>query len=297
MKKAGVKNEMGAIGTAYHTGLDAYFEGDRDAAIDSFQDVLGEQPGNTLAKKYLTRAKTLDSGGILGPLVLVVPLLLVLGAGGYAVLRARRGGGGLSIAAALPKREKQEPSAQAAPGRIFISYRQKDSAYSTSWLFDRLTEKFGTEQVFKDVDSIGLGDDFVEAIQDAVGSCDVLLAVIGEEWLDASAPDGSRRLDHPEDFVRLEIEAALQRKVLLIPILIDGVEMPTADDLPESIASLSRRQALQVSPHRFRADTDRLLEVVDRTLRNLREKPVPGARADAPLTAAIAATEPATSDQ
>ena len=133
-------------------------------------------------------------------------------------------------------------------GRIFISYRRQDSAYPAGWLYDRLAERFGADQVFKDVDSIELGDDFVETITNAVGSCDILLALIGQEWLDISSSDGTRRLDDPDDFVRLEIEAALERKVLLIPILVEGALMPRGDQLPPSIAPMVRRQALELSP-------------------------------------------------
>jgi glycerophosphoryl diester phosphodiesterase len=164
-----------------------------------------------------------------------------------------------------------------AAGRIFISYRRQDSAYPAGWLYDRLAERFGADQVFKDVDSIELGDDFVETITNAVGSCDILLALIGQEWLDVASADGTRRLDDPDDFVRLEIEAALQRKVLLIPILVEGALMPRGDQLPPSIAPMVRRQALELSPTRFRADTDRLLEVIERTLASIQgeqpEKP------------------------
>jgi hypothetical protein len=95
--------------------------------------------------------------------------------------------------------------------RIFISYRRDDSAYPAGWLFDRLTEKFGAGQVFKDVDSIKPGEDFGQVIDEAVGSCDVLLAVIGRRWLEATDENGVRRLDKPGDLVRLEIEAAPHR--------------------------------------------------------------------------------------
>src|SRR6516162_9817312 len=90
------------------------------------------------------------------------------------------------------------------PGRIFMSYRREDAAYPASWLYDRLASHFGRDQVFKDVDSIELGDDFVEVITAAVGSCDVLLALIGDRWLAITDSGGRRRLDDPDDFVRLE---------------------------------------------------------------------------------------------
>ena len=151
-------------------------------------------------------------------------------------------------------------------GRIFISYRRADTAYPAGWLFDRLVEHFGRHQVFKDVDSIQLGDDFVEAIRKAVASCNVLLALIGDQWLTITDEQGRARLQDPHDFVRLEIEAALARDVRVIPILVEGARMPHADQLPPSLANLVHRQALELSPSRFDFDTTRLLRVLDRTL-------------------------------
>jgi hypothetical protein len=155
-------------------------------------------------------------------------------------------------------------------GRIFISYRRQETAYPAGWLYDRLADRFSGGQVFKDVDSIELGDDFVEVITRAVGSCDVLLALIGDRWLTITDVDGRRRLDDPDDFVRLEIEAALVRKVRIIPILVDGAKMPRADELPAGLAGLVRRQALELSPSRFEYDTSRLLKVLDTTLAEVR---------------------------
>ena len=162
-----------------------------------------------------------------------------------------------------------EPSAEVR-GRVFISYRRDDAAYPAGWLFDRLAERFGGEQIFKDVDSIDLGDDFVEEIGEAVGSTDVLLAVIGEKWLTVTDERGSRRLDDPDDFVRIEIEAALKRKVRVIPILVEGAGMPREEELPPSLSPLARRQALELSPARFSADTSKLLAVLERALAEAR---------------------------
>ena len=120
--------------------------------------------------------------------------------------------------------ELMAESAAPSPGRIFISYRREETAYPAGWLYDRLADRYGGGQVFKDVDSIQLGDDFVEVITRAVGSCDVLLALIGDRWLTITDQDGRRRLDDPDDFVRLEIEAALTRNVRVIPILVDGAQ-------------------------------------------------------------------------
>jgi hypothetical protein len=152
------------------------------------------------------------------------------------------------------------------PGRIFISYRHEDTAFPAGWLFDRLASHFGRDQVFKDIDSIDLGDDFIEVITTAVGSCDVLLALIGGRWLTITGPDGHRRLDNPDDFVRLEIETALARDVRVIPILVDVDQMPRAGELPPSLTKLVRRHALQLSPNRFETDIQRLLQVLDRTI-------------------------------
>jgi TIR domain len=125
-----------------------------------------------------------------------------------------------------------------APGsRVFISYRREDSGYPAGWLFDQLAASLGADRVFKDVDSIEPGDDFAEVISDAVSSCAVLLAVIGDRWLAAADEDG-RRLDDPGDFVRLEIEAALTRGVRVIPVLVGGARMPRPAQLPPSLASL-----------------------------------------------------------
>jgi WD40 repeat protein len=153
-----------------------------------------------------------------------------------------------------------------AAGRIFISYRRQETAYPAGWLYDRLVEHLGQGQVFKDVDSIELGDDFVEVITAAVAGCDVLLALIGDRWLTITGEDGQRRLDDPGDFVRLEIEAALTRNVRVIPVLVDGARMPRAGELPASLAKLVRRQALELSPSRFDFDTRRLLRVLDSSL-------------------------------
>lgn len=146
---------------------------------------------------------------------------------------------------------------------IFISYRRADSAYPAGWLFDRLVEHFGRDQVFKDVDSLEPGDDFAEAITTAVASCAALVAVIGEQWL-AISDEYGRRLDNSEDFVRLEIETALTRGVRVIPVLVNGASMPRSADLPPGLQSLAQRQAVTLSPDRF--DTSTLIRVLRATI-------------------------------
>jgi hypothetical protein len=160
-----------------------------------------------------------------------------------------------------------------ALGRIFISYRREETAYPAGWLFDRLADHFGEEQVFKDIDSIEPGEDFVDVLNTAVGSCDVLLALIGPEWLTVTDQDGKRRLDNPADFVRLEIEAALSREVLVVPLLVDGARMPRAEDLPGGLAALARRNALELSPSHFDFEASRLLRVLDEALGEGRREP------------------------
>jgi carbon monoxide dehydrogenase subunit G len=149
---------------------------------------------------------------------------------------------------------------------IFISYRRDDASYPAGWLHDRLASHFGRGQVFKDVDSIQYGDDFVERITAAVGVCEVMLAVIGSRWLTVMDTDGRRRLDNPTDYVRLEIEAALERDVRIIPVLVEGAKMPSAAELPTSLEKLTRRHALTLRPESFASDTGRLLEVLNTTL-------------------------------
>src|SRR5262249_44437139 len=115
-----------------------------------------------------------------------------------------------------------------------------------------------------DVDTMESGHDFVEAIQRAVGSCDVLIAVIGPEWLTVADKSGRRRIEHPEDVVRLEVATALERKIRVVPLLVRRATMPGTLDLPTSLAPLARRNALEVSDTHFRRDVDRLVDVLER---------------------------------
>ena len=117
-----------------------------------------------------------------------------------------------------------------------------------------------------DVDSIGLGADFVKTIQDTVGSCDVLIAVIGSRWLTCTDAQGARRLDNAEDFVRTEIAAALRRDIRVIPVLVDGALMPRSADLPDDLKQLVRRNALEVGDTHFDDDCRRLIAAIEQVL-------------------------------
>ena len=155
----------------------------------------------------------------------------------------------------------------AAPsGGIFISYRRQESSHLAGRLYDRLAERFGAERVFMDVATIDLGVDFAEVITRAVGSCQVLVAVIGPQWVTVADADGRRRLKDPNDFVRLEIKAALERDVRVIPILVEGAPMPRLRDLPRPLAGLARRNAMTMRHESFPYDAERLLEAIERVL-------------------------------
>jgi hypothetical protein len=118
-----------------------------------------------------------------------------------------------------------------------------------------------------DVDTIALGVDFAEVITQAVSTCEVLLAIIGPRWLTATDEGGRRRLDDPDDLVRLEITAALDRNIRVIPILVDGAVMPRRHELPDNLARLARRNALTLRHESFRSDADRLLAAIEPTAR------------------------------
>ncbi|MEN8175825.1 MAG: TIR domain-containing protein [Pseudomonadota bacterium] len=146
---------------------------------------------------------------------------------------------------------------------IFISYRREDSSGFSGRLFDRLSAHFGRSHVFMDIEALRGGEDFVDAIDKALESCDALIVIIGSEWLSASNSQGRRRLENPHDFIRLEVGNALRRKLLVIPVLVDGAEMPTADELPADLASLARRQAVELSNTRWDFDVNRLIETLE----------------------------------
>jgi formylglycine-generating enzyme required for sulfatase activity/tetratricopeptide (TPR) repeat protein len=151
-------------------------------------------------------------------------------------------------------------------GQIFISYRREESRWSARSLHDRLCKDFDPKQLFMDIDAIALGEDFVGAIETTVAKCDVLIAVIGNNWLSSKDDHGNRRLDNPEDFVRMEIGAALKRKIRVIPVLVDGALMPQSTDLPEDLKPLVRRNALLITETSFDGDCQRLAAAIRQVL-------------------------------
>jgi len=152
---------------------------------------------------------------------------------------------------------------------VFISYRREDAAASAGRLRDELVSHFGEENVFMDVDGIRPGQNFVNVIRERVAECGVLIAVIGRGWLNCSSEAGGRRIDSPGDFVRLEVAAALERGIPVIPALVDGSAMPGAQELPRPLAALSEIQAQQISHRRFHQDTGELIQTVASILPSL----------------------------
>lgn len=144
--------------------------------------------------------------------------------------------------------------------RIFLSYRRDDSAAYTGRIADHLRSHYGVDNVFVDIDTIRVGQDFVDALEDSLAKCDAVIAVIGKNWVRPVGALQSKRLDTDDDWVRLELATALKRKVEIVPVLVGGASMPRADQLPPDLAFLARRQALEISDIRFHDDVDRLIE-------------------------------------
>src|SRR5262245_14817914 len=166
--------------------------------------------------------------------------------------------------------------------KVFISYRREDSAGHSGRLHDSLQSHFGADNVFMDLSDIDSGQNFVEVIQGAVRSSDVVLAVIGKEWLTCTS-GGTRRLDMPNDFVRTEIGIALEHGIPVIPVLVRGASMPPASSLPEPLKLLASHDAHELSDERWTYDVGRLIDATEK----LAGKPTSSTRW--PLVAAIAA--------
>jgi len=187
-----------------------------------------------------------------------------------------------SVVSQQPSGSAQPPEAPAPELRsirILLSYRREDTSRYAGRLYEALAQRFGEDHVFMDIDSMGPGD-FREAVEQSVVEADVLLVVIGRSWLTATDSDGRRRLDNPSDWVRVEIEHALERDTRVIPLLVQGAEMPSPDDLPESVRALWNRQAVVLDDERWRDDVQRLIAYLEKlepapALRSTHEEAVP----------------------
>lgn len=145
---------------------------------------------------------------------------------------------------------------------IFISYRRNDAEGEAGRLFDDLVREFGEQSVFMDVSTLEAGRDFRKAIDESVGSCGVLLSMIGTSWLDAKNEAMERRLDDPADFVRLETASALKRDIPVIPVLVRGAKMPIAGQLPDDLKDLAYRNAVELTHARWNSDVQLLVKAL-----------------------------------
>jgi TIR domain len=157
-------------------------------------------------------------------------------------------------------------------GEIFISYRREDSWGIAVALCDRLRAQFGPKQIFMDLDSVDLGENFVQVIETTVVGCDVLLAVIGNNWLNARDEAGGRRLDNPLDWVRTEVGTAIGRQIRVIPILVGSALMPRSTDLPEDLRPLASLNALRLTSESLEGDLQRLAGAIRKVLERVAAK-------------------------
>lgn len=168
------------------------------------------------------------------------------------------------------------------PLRVFISYRRSDCLAQANALNDGLKNRLKDVKVFMDMDSIPPGVDFERHIRREIAQTHIVLVMIGDNWLDVG-PTGVRRIDEPNDFVRLEIESTLaEESTRLIPVLVEGASMPAPGELPASIARLARFNAIELSDQRWSQDIQRMAETIDRVRQELLGSSGPAAPGVAP---------------
>jgi len=144
--------------------------------------------------------------------------------------------------------------------KIFLSYRRSDSHWAAHEIFERLKRvaRKSKDKIFIDLESIKPGEDFVKSIERNVKGCDVLIAVIGPNWIHAAHDGGGRRLEDPKDIVRAEIASALKNDITVVPVLLDGARMPSEGELPKDLRALATRNAVEVRRAHFDEDSARL---------------------------------------
>jgi formylglycine-generating enzyme required for sulfatase activity len=163
---------------------------------------------------------------------------------------------------------------------IFLSYRRSDSRGYTNAIYTLLELHFGSKQIFMDVDTLIPGVDFVQALEEAVEACDIFLAVIGPRWENIKDAKGLNRLANPEDFVRIEVAHALRRGIPVIPILVDGAQVPSSENLPDNLKPLARRHTFVIGDH-LRTDVQRLINVIEKTFNRLEAERIEQEKAEA----------------
>jgi hypothetical protein len=165
----------------------------------------------------------------------------------------------------LSASEMDDQARRISPMKIFISYRRDDSAGYAGRLFDHLSAHFGADNVFMDIDTIQPGEDFRKVISRAVGTCDVVIVMMGRQWLNITDAQDRRRLADPRDWVRMELTAALaNRRIRVIPVLIRDAHVPGEHELPEGLKELAWRNAMELSDSRFQHDVMKLIGVIER---------------------------------
>lgn len=199
-------------------------------------------------------------------LIAIIVAGTLLGLIGYRLTRRR-------LPSTPPGEEVSEAKAEPVLARggsngiqkaIFVSYRRDDSADVTGRIYDRLSSRFGTDQVFKDVDSIPLGRDFREVIHNAVAKASVVIVVVGRNWLGKMQGAEPPRIRDQTDFVRTEVAAALQQGKPVIPVLVSNAEMPSESELPDDIKAFAYRNGLRVRPDPdFAHDVERLIKGIE----------------------------------
>jgi ribosomal protein L7/L12 len=146
------------------------------------------------------------------------------------------------------------------PSKVFISYRREDTKWQAREIYRALTAVLPREHVFMDIDSIPPGADFVDILEGWVEQCDILLALIGKGWIDVVDPkSGKRRLENPQDFVRVEVRKGLKRGIPVVPVLLDGAPIPEPSRLPNDLKSLARRNAEFIEHRTVDTDVERLI--------------------------------------
>lgn len=149
--------------------------------------------------------------------------------------------------------------------KIFISYRRADSKYVVDRIRDRLIEAYGEDAIFRDIESIPIGQNFSDVLKEATTTCDVMLVAIGPQWAGITDAQGNKRLFDPNDYTRLEVEAGLaNKKIPVIPILVMNAMMPSAAEIPESLKDLLFRNAISIrNDPDFTSDMQRLIEGIN----------------------------------
>ena len=137
---------------------------------------------------------------------------------------------------------------------VFLRYRWQDSAPSAGRIYDRLVAHFGVEHVFRDIDTLAPGAEFAQVIRERIENCDVVVVVIGSQWLSIADASGKCRLDHPHDLLKAEIAEALTHRKLVIPTLVEGARRPTRAEFPLEIVGLGDRNIIEISELRFAYD-------------------------------------------